>query len=130
MEAQQPPLHESLKPLTALLVPLFFIRMGMLVDVRAFASVSVRGFAALLTLAAILGIACGFVAPKGVSGLTLGLGMMPRGEVGLIFAGIGAKLVLSGRPVVDAGTHAAAVFMVVATTMLTPPLLLWSIRRK
>ena len=81
-------------------------------------------------LAAILGkLACGAVAPKGVSGLTLGLGMMPRGEVGLIFAGIGAQLVLAGRPVVDAGTYAAAVFMVVATTMLTPPLLLWSIRR-
>ena len=127
----EPPLHESLEPLTALLVPVFFIRMGMLVDLRSFASASVLGFAALLTLAAILGkLACGAVAPKGVSGLTLGLGMMPRGEVGLIFAGIGAQLVLAGRPVVDAGTYAAAVFMVVATTMLTPPLLLWSIRRQ
>jgi Kef-type K+ transport system membrane component KefB len=89
------------------------------------------GAAALLTVAAIVGkLACGAVAPKGVSGLTLGLGMMPRGEVGLIFAGIGAKLVLGGQPVVDAGTYAAAVFMVVATTMLTPPLLLWSLRRQ
>ena len=127
----EPPLHESLEPLTALLVPVFFIRMGMLVDLRSFASASVLGFAALLTLAAILGkLACGAVAPKGVSGLTLGLGMMPRGEVGLIFAGIGARLVLGGQPVVDAGVYAAAVFMVVATTMLTPPLLLWSIRHK
>jgi Kef-type K+ transport system membrane component KefB len=127
----EPPLHESLEPLTALLVPVFFIRMGMLVDLQSFASASVLGFAALLTLAAILGkLACGAVAPTGVSGLTLGLGLMPRGEVGLIFAGIGAQLVLSGRPVVDAGTYAGAVFMVVATTMLTPPLLLWSIRRK
>jgi Kef-type K+ transport system membrane component KefB len=70
------------------------------------------------------------VTPKGISGLTVGLGMMPRGEVGLIFAGIGAKLVFGGRPVVDAGTYAAAVFMVVATTMSTPPLLLWSLRRR
>ncbi len=52
-----------------------------------------------------------------------------RGEVGLIFAGIGAQLVLNGRPVVDPGTYAAAVFMVVATTM-APPLLVWSIRRR
>ena len=127
----EPPLHESLEPLIALLVPVFFIRMGMLVDLRSFASASVLGFAALLTLAAILGkLACALAAPKGVSGLTLGLGMMPRGEVGLIFAGIGAQLMLSGRPVVDPGTYAAAVFMVVATTMLTPPLLLWSIRRQ
>jgi Kef-type K+ transport system membrane component KefB len=85
----------------------------------------------LLTVAAILGkLACGAVAPKGVSGLTLGLGMMPRGEVGLIFAGIGTKLVLGGSPVVDSGTYAAAVFMVVATTMATPPLLLWSLKRR
>jgi hypothetical protein len=55
--------------------------------------------------------------------------MMPRGEVGLIFAGIGAQLVLDGRPVVDAGTYAAAVFMVVATTLATPPALVWAARR-
>lgn len=124
------PLHETLEPLIALLVPVFFVRMGMLVDLRSFASASVLGFAALLTLAAIAGkLACGLVVPKGMSALTVGLGMMPRGEVGLIFAGIGAQLVLDGRPVVDAGTYAAAVFMVVATTMATPPLLLWSMKR-
>lgn len=126
----EPPLHESLEPLIALLVPVFFVRMGMLVDVRSFASASVLGFAALLTVAAILGkLACAFATPKGMSGLTVGLGMMPRGEVGLIFAGIGAQLLLAGRPVIDSGTYAAAVFMVVATTMATPPLLLWSMRR-
>jgi Kef-type K+ transport system membrane component KefB len=126
----EPPLHESLEPLIALLVPVFFVRMGMLVDVRSFASASVLGFAALLTVAAILGkLACAFATPKGMSGLTVGLGMMPRGEVGLIFAGIGAQLTLGGHPVIDAGTYAAAVFMVVATTMATPPLLLWSMRR-
>jgi Kef-type K+ transport system membrane component KefB len=126
----EPPLHESLGPLIALLVPVFFIRMGMLVDLRSFASASVLGFALLLTAAAILGkLACGLAAPEGTSRLAIGLGMMPRGEVGLIFAGIGAKLVLDGRPVIDAGTYAAAVFMVVATTLLTPPLLMWSLRR-
>jgi Kef-type K+ transport system membrane component KefB len=125
----EPRLNDSLAPLTALLVPVFFIHMGMLVDLRSFASASVLGFAAVLTVAAILGkLACGIAAGAG-SRLTTGLGMMPRGEVGLIFAAIGAKLVLGGRPVVDADTYAAAVFMVVATTMLTPPLLLWSMRR-
>ena len=124
------PLHESLEPLIALLVPVFFVRMGMLVDVRSFASPSVLGFASVLTLAAIAGkLVCALAAPRGVSGLTVGLGMMPRGEVGLIFAGIGAQLFLGGRAVVDAGTYAAAVFMVVATTTATPPLLLWSMRR-
>jgi Kef-type K+ transport system membrane component KefB len=124
------PLHGSLEPLIALFVPVFFVRMGMLVDLRSFASASVLSFAALLTLAAILGkLACAIATPKGMSGLTVGLGMMPRGEVGLIFAGIGAQLVLGGRPVIDAATYAAAVFMVVATTLATPPLLLWSMRR-
>ena len=126
----EPPLHASLEPLIALLVPVFFVRMGTLVDLRSFASASVLGFAALLTAAAILGkLACAFVTPKGMSGLTVGLGMMPRGEVGLIFAGIGAQLMLGGRPVIDAGTYAAAVFMVIGTTMATPPLLLWSMKR-
>jgi len=131
VKRSEPPLHESLEPLIGLLVPVFFVRMGMLVDLRSFASPSVLGFAALLTLAAVVGkLACAIATPKGVSGLTVGLGMMPRGEVGLIFAAIGARLVLNGRPVVDAGTYAAAVFMVVATTMATPPSLLWSIRRR
>jgi Kef-type K+ transport system membrane component KefB len=130
VERGERPLHESLETLTQLLVPVFFVRMGMLVDIRSFASRSIILFAIALTLAAILGkLACAFAAPKGISGLTIGLGMMPRGEVGLIFAGIGAQLILGGRPVVDTGTYAAAVFMVVATTMATPPLLLWSMRR-
>lgn len=130
IERGERPLHESLETLTQFLVPVFFVRMGMLVDLRAFANRSVILFALALTLAAILGkLACAFAAPKGISGLTVGLGMMPRGEVGLIFAGIGAQLSLGGRPVIDPGTYAAAVFMVVTTTMATPPLLLWSLRR-
>jgi len=130
LERGEPSLHESLQPLIALFVPVFFVKMGLMVDVSSFASPSVLGFAAALTVAAVLGkLACALAAPRGVSGLTIGLGMMPRGEVGLIFAGIGATLVLGGRPVVDAGTYAAAVFMVVVTTIATPPLLLWSLKR-
>jgi len=124
------PLHETLEPLIALLVPVFFVRMGMQVELGSFSSASVIGFASVLTLAAIGGkLACGLATPRGMSGLTVGLGMMPRGEVGLIFAGIGAQLRLGGRPVIDPATYTAAVFMVVVTTMATPPLLLWSIRR-
>jgi len=130
LKKRERPLHETLEPLIALLVPIFFIRMGMLVDVSSFARGPVLGLAALLTLAAIAGkLACSLVVPKGVQALAVGLGMMPRGEVGLIFAGIGAKLMLDGHPVVDKDAYAAAVFMVVATTMATPPLLLWAVRR-
>jgi Kef-type K+ transport system membrane component KefB len=124
------PLHESLRSITALLVPVFFVRMGMLVHVDNFLKPGVLGFALLLTVAAMIGKwACGLAVPRGVSPVTVGLGMMPRGEVGLIFAGIGANLVLAGKPVVAPETYAAAVFMVVVTTMATPPLLLWSLKR-
>jgi Kef-type K+ transport system membrane component KefB len=124
------PLHESLHSLTALLVPVFFVRMGLLVHVDNFAKPGVLGFAAVLTVAAMVGKwACALVVPRGVSRLTVGIGMMPRGEVGLIFAGIGATLTLGGEPVVSPETYAAAVFMVVLTTMATPPLLVWSLRR-
>jgi len=124
------PLHESLHALTGLLVPVFFVRMGLLVHVDNFVKPGVIGFAVLLTVAAMVGKwTCGLVTPRGISRTTVGLGMMPRGEVGLIFAGIGAALVLDGHPVVSPETYAAAVFMVVVTTMATPPLLLWSLRR-
>ncbi len=124
------PLHASLEPLIALFVPVFFVRMGMLVDVRSFGDLSVLGFAVVLTTAAVVGkLACAWAVPRGMSGLSVGLGMLPRGEVGLIFAGIGAQLMLGGRPVIDPGTYAAAVFMVIVTTLLTPPLLLAALRR-
>lgn len=124
------PLHETLEPLIALFVPIFFARMGMLVDLRSFVSGPVIVLAAALTLAAVAGkLVCGLAVPRESGRLTVGLGMMPRGEVGLIFAGIGAQLILNGHPVVDTHIYAAAVFMVMATTVLTPPLLMWSVRR-
>ena len=99
-------------------------------NVRSFLSGGVLLLAVLLTLAAVVGkLACAAVVPRELSPRTVALGMLPRGEVGLIFAGIGAGLILDGHPVVDAATYAAAVFMVVATTMATPPLLLWSMRK-
>ena len=50
-------------------MPVFFVRMGMLVDVRSFAAPSVLGFAALLTLAAIVGkLACALLRRTGMSG--------------------------------------------------------------
>jgi Kef-type K+ transport system membrane component KefB len=55
--------------------------------------------------------------------LAVGLGMIPRGEVGLIFAGIGAKLVLNGHAVVSTSTYSAVVIMVIITTLVTPPAL-------
>ena len=72
------------------------------------------------------------VIKKGVNRWALGLGMIPRGEVGLIFASIGSALVLKGEWIISGVTYSAVVIMVIVTTFLAPPLLKWSLasRRK
>jgi Kef-type K+ transport system membrane component KefB len=120
-----------LEPLQAFLVPVFFVLMGMRVDLRSFGSPAILGFAALLTLAAVIGKqACSLgVLERGRDRIAVGLGMIPRGEVGLIFAAIGATLTIHGQRLIDDTVFSAVVVMVTATTMLTPPLLAWRLRR-
>ncbi|QDT64796.1 cation:proton antiporter [Calycomorphotria hydatis] len=122
-------LEEAIKPLTALLVPIFFVEMGMKVDLLSFADASVWGLASLLVVAAIIGKqVCSFgVMEPGLNRFAVGLGMIPRGEVGLIFANEGSKLVADGVSVIDASTYSAIVVMVMVTTLVTPPLLSWSL---
>jgi Kef-type K+ transport system membrane component KefB len=60
---------------------------------------------------------------KGVDRLVIGVGMIPRGEVGLIFAALGASLMLNGQPVLPPAIFSALVLMVIMTTLFTPPLL-------
>ncbi|HEV2882660.1 MAG TPA: cation:proton antiporter [Pyrinomonadaceae bacterium] len=129
-------LHELLTPLTTILVPIFFVLMGLKVDLRAFGRLDVLGFATALTAVAIIGkLVCSLgVIDRGVNRLAVGLGMIPRGEVGLIFAGIGATLMLpnaagASEPVINSATFAAVVIMVIVTTLITPPLLKWSLAR-
>ena len=67
---------------------------------------------------------------KNVGRFVVGLGMIPRGEVGLIVASIGAAMrTAEGHPVISSSTFSATVIMVVATTMLTPPLLKWALEQ-
>ena len=119
-----------------MLVPVFFVLMGMKVDLSAFARRELLGFAAVLTAAAVVGKqVCSLgVLERGVNRLSVGLGMIPRGEVGLIFAGIGAALTLPGAwgaptPVIGPATFGAVVIMVIVTTLVTPPALKWSLQR-
>jgi Kef-type K+ transport system membrane component KefB len=123
-----------IKPLTSLFVPIFFVTMGAAVDIKAFFDAKIIGFAVALSLVAIIGkqiCALGVVeksdGKEKTDRLLVGLGMIPRGEVGLIFASIGASLTLHGQAVIDRTTFVAVVFMVMATTMITPPLLKWRI---
>jgi Kef-type K+ transport system membrane component KefB len=119
-------LEDLLMPLSSVLVPLFFVHMGAQVRLQELAGGSVL-LALALTAVAILGKqACALaVVTPGADRLTVGLGMIPRGEVGLIFAGMGLTLKVDGQPLLGAGEFAAVVAMVLLTTVLTPPLLRW-----
>jgi Kef-type K+ transport system membrane component KefB len=124
-------LEEAIRPVADLLVPIFFVMMGIQVDVSQFADPSVLLLAGALTVVAIISKqVCGLgVLTPGSDRLSIGLGMIPRGEVGLIFAAIGRELTLGDERVIDPGTYGAIVLMVILTTMVTPPLLKWSLLR-
>lgn len=117
--------EELLHPINVFLVPVFFVLMGIKVDLSTFGNVEVLGFAALLSVGAIIGkmICAAGVLEKGLDRISVAVGMVPRGEVGLIFAGIGASLVLRGEPVISTSIFSAVVIMVIVTTLITPPVL-------
>jgi Kef-type K+ transport system membrane component KefB len=129
-------LHDLLQPVSTVLVPIFFVLMGLKVDLRLFTRFDILGFAVALTIAAIIGKqVCGLaVLERGINRVAVGLGMIPRGEVGLIFAGIGATLMLPSvtgvsLPVINNATFGAVVIMVIITTLVTPLSLKWSLGR-
>ena len=124
-------LEELIHPITSFLVPVFFVLVGMGVDLAAFSSREVLVLAGLLTVAAIIGkqlCALGALGTR-LDSISIGIGMIPRGEVGLIFANIGLGLALNGEQVIDRGTYSAVIIMVMVTTLVTPPLLQWSLAR-
>jgi Kef-type K+ transport system membrane component KefB len=124
-------LEDLVRPISSFLVPVFFVVMGVRTDLRSFLQPGVLGLATALTVVAIAGKqACSLgVLGKGVDRLTVGLGMIPRGEVGLIFANIGLALSVGGQRIVNEATFSAVVVMVIVTTMVTPPALKWSLGR-
>jgi Kef-type K+ transport system membrane component KefB len=118
-------LEELVRPTVTLLVPVFFVLMGVRVDLASFGRVEILGFAALLTVAAVAGkmICAAGVLERGLDRVSVAVGMVPRGEVGLIFASFGAQLFLAGERVIVPPVYAAVVIMVIVTTLLTPPAL-------
>ncbi len=132
LERGERKVQELLFPLTTLVVPVFFVLMGFRVDLHSFSSVAVLGFAGLITLVAVIGkqICALGVLERGVDRLAIGVGMIPRGEVGLIFAGLGSSLMLQGQPVLSQTTFSALVLMIMLTTFITPPLLKAVFERK
>jgi Kef-type K+ transport system membrane component KefB len=130
-------LEQLLAPVSTLLVPLFFVLMGLKVDLRAFAKPELLLYAGALTLVAVAGkqVCALAVFERQINRLAIGIGMIPRGEVGLIMAGIGVTLTLPNaqgvvEPVLGPATFGAIVMMVMATTLVTPPLLKWALESR
>jgi Kef-type K+ transport system membrane component KefB len=131
VEKGEHPLEESIHPISSFLVPVFFVLMGMHTDLRSFADLSVIGLAAAMTVAAIVGKqACSLGVIGSADRLSVGIGMIPRGEVGLIFASIGLGLKVGEERLVDDAIYSAIVIMVIVTTLCTPPALKWSLARR
>lgn len=115
----------ELLPIVHLFTPIFFVSVGLMLDFRAidWGSAFIWTFSATLLLLAVIGkIASGMVVPAESfqRRLVIGLAMVPRGEVGLIFAQLGLS---SG--VFDNETYAAMVIVIAGTTLLPPFAIKW-----
>lgn len=113
-------MHQLTSGVTEFLVPFFLVSIGMQLDLTVFREPSVVIFAVFLTLVAVITkfVGCGL----GAWGLQrremaqVGIGMVPRGEVGIVVAQIGL-----GLGAISKSFFAAVLFMAVATTLIAPP---------
>jgi len=119
-------IRELIMPLEVILVPIFFILIGIQVKLETFFSWPVVTLAGGLLVAAIVGkLASGLGAFGKSSRWMIGVGMVPRGEVGLVFAALGRTL-----GVIDDSEFAAIALMVIVTTIIAPPWLKTVIGRR
>ncbi len=119
-------IERELAPVGHLFIPVFFLGIGIDAQVETFVKPEVLGIAAGLLVVAIIGK---IVAAVGVFGSPgdkwlIGLGMIPRGEVGLIFATIGLN-----EGILGGNLYAALLLVVLVTTLMTPPLLRWRLNQ-
>ncbi|MCY3986623.1 MAG: cation:proton antiporter [Candidatus Dadabacteria bacterium] len=125
-------IDSGIKPLSHFFAPIFFVMLGAAVDVSVFnpfvsENIMVISVALILFAAAVIGkYVSGYVVyEKGVRKSIIGVGMIPRGEVGLIFAKIG---LVHGIFKID--LFSAVMAMVILTTFIVPPLLNWLFERE
>jgi Kef-type K+ transport system membrane component KefB len=115
-------LHIQTNAVMEFLVPFFLVNIGMQIQLSVFRDLSLIWLALAITLVALITKLIGCGAGAWSLGLKraaqVGVGMMPRGEVGIVVAQIGISL-----GVIDAGLYAVVLFMAVATTLIAPPLL-------
>ncbi|MDX2495773.1 MAG: cation:proton antiporter [Desulfuromusa sp.] len=118
-------MQELISPLQTLFAPIFFVLMGMQVNLASFLHPGTIKLALVFTCIAIVGkLVAGLPAGRGTNLLSVGIGMIPRGEVGLIFASIG-----NGLGIMSSDVFSAIVIMVITTTLVTPLALKWSLAR-
>jgi Kef-type K+ transport system membrane component KefB len=118
-------LHEKLIDLNEFIVPFFFVVVGMSVDIRAFGSWSMIGTLVLITVLATLGkLAGGWLGAKEDRAI-IGIGMVPRGEVGVIVASLGKAF-----GVLSASTYSLLVGMSLLTSVVAAPVLMRLVKNK
>jgi Kef-type K+ transport system membrane component KefB len=126
---QRERLHRDLAPITAFVVPFFFVVTGAMVDLHAVTSFAVLLPVLMMSALAIFSkaLGCGAVVlPFGArSALFVGIGMVPRGEVGLIIASLGL-----GANVLTPQLYSIVVIMCLVTSLIAPPLLRWVVPRE
>ncbi|HUQ40513.1 MAG TPA: cation:proton antiporter [Acidimicrobiales bacterium] len=117
--------RRDLNPVGQVLIPVFFVQIGLDADLASLMRPSVVALAGALLVVAVVGKVASAAAAVGSPGdrWLIGLGMLPRGEVGLIFAGLGLR-----EGILGGDLYAALLLVILATTLATPPLLKWRLR--
>ncbi|PIR73178.1 MAG: cation:proton antiporter [Candidatus Moranbacteria bacterium CG10_big_fil_rev_8_21_14_0_10_35_21] len=111
--------------ISSFFVPIFFVYTGMQVNLQVFSDPKIVGIALAISAVAFVGkVLCGYSIGGKLNKKLIGFGMVPRGEVGLIFANVGKQI-----GVVDDQVFAIVVIVVILTTLLTPPILSEIIKR-
>ncbi len=119
-------ISRDLAPVGHLFIPVFFLEIGIDAKVEAFFDPTVLAIGGALFAVAVIGKLVAAVGAAGAPGdkRLIGLGMLPRGEVGLIFATIGLR-----ETILDQDQYAALLLVVLATTLIAPPLLRWRLQQ-
>ena len=118
-------IEDLIEPVAIFLVPIFFVTTGMAVNLETLFNIQILAVALAITVIAIIGkVLAGYVAGSGVNKAIIGWGMVPRGEVGLIFASIGKSL-----GVVPDNVFSIIVIVVILTTLITPVILTYLLKK-
>jgi Kef-type K+ transport system membrane component KefB len=117
--------EDLIEPIGYFVIPVFFITAGTNVDLKPLFNFSIISIALLVAIIAILGKVISGIAAGKANKLIVGFGMAPRGEVGLIFATVGKSL-----GVIDNETFSVIIVVLILTTLITPPILTYLIKKQ